>query len=86
MLILSDCAMQFFFNYKNTKERHKSACITCIDLGSEMGGWGGRGGYIDPLKIQIFKIDTESYLEQALEPQVAKLSHRRALIIFHIIE
>lgn len=48
---------------KTQNERHKSACITCTDLGSEMGGWGGRGGYIDPLKIQIFKIDTESYLE-----------------------
>lgn len=63
MLILSDCAMYFFFIIKTQKERHKSACITCTDLGSEMGGWGGRGGYKDPLKIQIFKIDTESYLE-----------------------
>lgn len=53
----------FFFIIKTQNERHKSACITCTDLGSEMGGWGGRGGYIDPLKIQIFKIDTESYLE-----------------------
>lgn len=63
MLILSDCAMFFFLIIKTQNERHKSACITCTDLGSEMGGWGGRGGYIDPLKIQIFKIDTESYLE-----------------------
>lgn len=66
MLILSDCAMWFFFNYKNIK-RKTQVCMhyncTCTDLGSEMGGWGGRGGYIDPLKIQIFKIDTESYLE-----------------------
>lgn len=49
MLILSDCAIcGFFLIIKTQNERHKSACITCTDLGSEMGGWSGRGGYIDP--------------------------------------